>query len=77
MAETYSQSVTGMNANNTRFTPAPLTVGDSVCQSAGDEQNAMRTGQQVQCKRADGSLGWYTIDPIRSVPGGSLVLQAV
>jgi hypothetical protein len=77
MAETYSLSVTAMDANNTRYTPATLKVGDSVCASAGDEQNAMRVGQQVLCKRADGSQAWYTLDPVRSVPGGSLVLQAV
>ncbi len=77
MAETYSLSVTGLNANNTRYNPAVLTVGDSVCASAGDEQNAMMTGTQVLCKRPDGSQGYYTIDPVRSVPGGSLVLLAV
>ena len=77
MAETYSLSVTGMDGSNTRYTPAPLKVGDSVCASAGDTQNALRTNTQVLCKKADGSLAWFTIDPVRSVPGGSLVLLAV
>lgn len=76
MAETYSQSVTAMNANNTRFTPAPLKIGDSAA-LAGGQQNDMRTGTQILCKGPDGALKWYTIDPLRSVPGGSLVLQAV
>ncbi len=77
MAETYSLSVTAMDADNTRYTPKALTAGDSVSASAGDEQQAMRTNTQVLCKLLDGSFAWYTIDPVRSVPGGSLVLQAV
>jgi hypothetical protein len=76
MAETYSQSVTAMNANNVRYTPAPLTIGDSAA-GAGGQQSDMRTGTQILCKGPDGAQRWYTIDPIRSVPGGSLVLQAV
>jgi hypothetical protein len=76
MAETFSQSVTGVDAN-TRYTPATLQVGDSVCQSAGDEQSAMRLNTQVLCKRPDGSLAWYTIDPVRSRAGVSLVMLAV
>ena len=46
MAETYSLSVTAMDANNTRFTPAPLTIGDSAG-LAGGQQYVMRLGQQV------------------------------
>lgn len=76
MAETYSLSVTAMDGSNTRFTPAPLTIGDSAGR-VGGQLNAMSDGSQILCKRADGSLGWFTIDPTRSVPGGSLVLLPV
>lgn len=76
MAETYSLSVTAMDADNTRYTPSLLTIGDSAGR-AGGQQSAMRTGQQVLCKMPDGSQAWMTIDPLRSVAGGSIVLLAV
>ena len=76
MAETYSLSVTAISANHNRYTAATLTIGDSQGRP-GSQQAGMNDGQQVLCKRADGSLAWYTIDPLRSTAGGSLVLQAV
>lgn len=76
MAETYSLSVSAMDGSNTRFTPAALKVGDSAGR-VGGQQNAMSNNTQILCKMPDGSQKWMTIDPVRSVPGGSIVLLAV
>ena len=77
MAETYSQSVSGINAGARYNTPLTVKVGDSACQSAGDEQNSMQTGTQVLCKNPDGSQSWYVIDAERSIPGVQRVMRAV
>jgi hypothetical protein len=80
---TYSLGVTGLNANNTRYNPATLQVsdadstGDVIGTLAPSQGSTMRTGAQVLCKGPDGAQRWYTIDPVRSIPGVSLVLQAV
>lgn len=82
MAETYSQGVTGINAN-TRYTPATIDVGDT--DAAGDAinthtrswQGPMSRGDQVLCKNPDGSQSWYTIDAERSGVAGSLVMRPV
>ena len=42
--------------------------GNTCAQSFTAQQMVMRTGNQVLCKRMDGSLGWYTIDAERSKP---------
>lgn len=82
MAETYSQSVTGISAD-TRYAPASLQVGDTdiagnvVGKLAGSQTGTMQINTQILCKRPDGSQGYYTIDPVRSIPGVSLVLLAV
>ena len=76
MAETYSLSISAVNGNNARYNPANITIGDSQGRPGG-QQNGMMTGTQVLCKRPDGSQAWFTIDSVRSVPGGSLVLLAV
>jgi hypothetical protein len=76
MAETFSLSVTAMDVNDTTFTPATLKIGDSQGR-AGSQEAGMRTGQQVLCKRPDGSLAWYSIVPTMSQAGSSIVLQAV
>jgi hypothetical protein len=38
---------------------------------AGGQQNAMRTGTQVQMKMPDGSFRYMTIDPTRWTPGAT------
>jgi hypothetical protein len=86
MAQTYSQSLTGINVN-TRYTPKTVQVGDldaagNVVGSGnvnffGDQQGSMQRGNQILCKNPDGSQSWYTIDAERSIPGQSLVMKPV
>ena len=82
MAETYSLSLTGINAG-TRYAPASLQVGDTdaagnaIGKVAAAQAGVMSRGNQVLCKNPDGSQSYYTIDPVRSIPGVSLVLLAV
>jgi hypothetical protein len=84
MAETYSQSLTGINAGS-RYTAKVVQVGDTDAAgnvignstNAGGQQGVMMRGNQVLCKNADGSQTWYTIDAERSVPGASLVMRPV
>ena len=79
---TYSLSLTGINAN-TRYTPATLKVSDTdaagnrIDSVAAAQAGVMSRGNQVLCKNPDGSQSYYTIDPVRSIPGVSLVLLAV
>lgn len=85
MAQTYSQSLTGINAG-TRYTAKAVQVGDadaagnalnSNASRAAAEQGSMARGNQILCKNADGSQSWYTIDAERSIPGVSLVMRPV
>ena len=85
MAQTFSQSLTGINAG-TVFTPKTVQVGDldaagnalnSLSGGAGAQQGSMQRGNQILCKNPDGSQSWYTIDAERSVPGVSLVMRPV
>ena len=87
MAQTFSQSLTGINAG-TRFTPKAVQVGDldaagNVVGSAanvnfnGAQQGSMQRGNQILCKNPDGSQSYYRIDAERTIPGVSLVLIAV
>lgn len=75
MAETFSIGVTGVEADSSFQLAGQLTVGDSVCQSIGDEQNAMSLGTAFLVKMPDGSQVWHTYDAERSIPGVSLVLK--
>jgi hypothetical protein len=75
MAETFSIAVTGVAAGNPYQPTGEMTIGDSVCQSAGDEQNAMQLGSAFLVKMPDGSQVWHTFDAERSLPGVSLVLK--
>jgi len=77
MAETFSIGVTGVEADSRFQLAKQLTIGDSVCASAGDEQNAMQTNTQFLVKMPDGSKVWHTYDAERSIPGVSLVLKRV
>lgn len=83
MAQTYSQSITGINAGARYNAPATIRVGDA--DIAGDAlsthgrswQGPMSRGDQILCKNPDGSQSWYRIDAERTIPGVSLVLIAV
>lgn len=86
MAQTYSQSLTGINAS-TRYTPKTVQVGDAdiaanaVAQGnvnfAGAQQGAMQRNDMILCKNPDGSQSYYAIDAERSIPGVSLVMRPV
>jgi len=60
-----------------------LQVGDTDIASnvvgplAGAQAGLMSRGGQVLCKQPDGSLAYYVPDPIRSIPGVSLVMMKV
>lgn len=75
MAETFSIGVTGVEADSKFQLAKQLTVGDSVCQSPGGEQQAMQLGTAFLVKMPDGSKVWHTYDAERSIPGGALVLK--
>lgn len=82
MVQTYSQSLTGINAG-TRFTPASVRVGD--VDMSGDAQlnyapcvqGNCQDNDYVLCKNPDGSQSYYRIDAERSIPGVSLVMIPV
>lgn len=83
MAQTFSQGITGVNANG-RFAVKTVSVGDA--DNAGDALNnvtvrskdqTMTRGNQILCKNPDGSQSWYTIDSTRPVTGGQLTLLPV
>jgi hypothetical protein len=84
MAQTYSQSLTGVNAC-ARYTAKVISVGDldaagnalNAIGDAGAQQGVMTRGNQILCKGPDGAQKWYTIDAERSVPGVSLVMRPV
>jgi len=72
---TYSLAVTGARADNP---PQILnnTLSDANAR-AGNQANAMQNGTAFLCKGPDGAERYYTIDASRSIPGVSVVLQAV
>jgi hypothetical protein len=86
MAQTFSQSLTGINAG-TRYTAKTVQVGDAdIAGNAaaqgnvsfvGAQQGAMMRGDMILCKNPDGSQSYYTIDAERSIPGQSLVMKPV
>lgn len=75
MAETFSIAVTGVESDSRFQLAKQLTIGDSACQSAGNEQKAMQLGTAFLVKMPDGSQVWHTYDAERSIPGASLVLR--
>ena len=83
MAQTYSQSVTGINAGARYNAPATIKVGDT--DIAGDTINShgrswqgpMSRNDYILCKNPDGSQSYYRIDAERSIPGVSLVMIPV
>ena len=82
MAQTFSQGVTGVNANG-RYGVKTVQVGDT--DIAGDaistrgksQDGPMSRGDQILCKNPDGSQSWYTIDAERSGVGGQIVMRPV
>jgi len=83
MAQTFSQSVTGINANARYNVPKNVQVGDVdmdgsvVGNNAAAQQGAMSTNDWILCKNPDGSQSYYVIDAERSIPGVSLVMRPV
>jgi hypothetical protein len=85
MAQTFSQSVTGINAGARYNVAKTVQVGDldaagnalNSLADAGAQQGSMQRGNQILCKNPDGSQSWYTIDAERSIPGVSLVMRPV
>ena len=85
MVQTYSQSLTGINAGARYSTPSTVRVGDSdaagnalnALADAGAQRGSMSRGNQILCKNPDGSQSWYVIDAERSIPGVSLVMRPV
>jgi hypothetical protein len=73
--DTFSIGITGVAADNAFQPTGELKIGDSACQSTGDEQNAMQLGTAFLVKMPDGSKVWHTYDAERSIPGVSLVLK--
>lgn len=74
-SDTFSIGITGVEADSKYQLAKQLTIGDSVCKSAGDEQQAMQLGTAFLVKMPDGSQLWHTFDAERSIPGGQLVLK--
>ena len=83
MAQTYSQSVTGIDAGARYNTPATIRVGDvdlggdNVNGTAAAQAGNMQDGDYILCKQPDGSQAYYRIDAERSIPGVSLVMIKV
>ena len=83
MVQTYSQSVTGINAGARYNVLANVQVGDT--DIAGDSinkhgrswQGPMSRNDYILCKNPDGSQSYYRIDAERSIPGVSLVMIPV
>ena len=83
MVQTYSQSVTGINAGARYNVPANVQVGDT--DIAGDSinkhgrswQGPMSRNDYILCKNPDGSQSYYRIDAERSIIGVSLVMIPV
>ena len=85
MAQTFSQSLTGINAGS-RYTAKSISVGDlDIAANAlqgnvnfgGAQQGAMQRNDYVLCKNPDGSQSYYRMDAERSIPGVSLVMIPV
>lgn len=87
MAQTFSQSLTGVSSNARYNAAKVITVGDldiagnAVAQGnvnfVGAQQGAMMRGDQILCKGPSGELTYHTIDAERSVLPGYIVLQKV
>jgi len=83
MAQTFSQGITGVNANARYNAVKTVQLGDTdiagnaLSASGRAREGMMSRGDQILCKNPDGSLSWYTIDAERSGVGGQVVMRAV
>ena len=79
---TYSLSITAVSPGapyqvKNYTLPDADAAGNALSKNGTAEGGVMSRNNQVLCKGPDGALNWYTIDPVRSVPGGTLVLLPV
>jgi hypothetical protein len=87
MAETYSQSLTGVSANYRVSTNKEITIGDTdlagnaVAQGnvnfVGAQQGNMQLGSYILCKGPDGLQTYHVIDAERSILPSYIVLRKV
>jgi hypothetical protein len=86
MANTFSQSLTGVSAN-TRYTPKVLTINDvdiagnaaaiGNVSAVGAQQGAMMRNDYILTKGPDGLLSNHVIDAERSILPSYIVLRKV
>ena len=87
MANTFSQSLTGVSANYRYNIPKEITVndldiaGNAVAQGnvnfVGAQQGAMMRNNYILTKGPDGLLSYHVIDAERSILPGYIVLRRV
>jgi hypothetical protein len=87
MAETFSQSLTGVSANARYNAAKVLTIGDvdigsnavaiGNVNAVGAQQGAMMRNDYILCKGPDGLLSYHVIDAERSILPGYIVLRKV
>ena len=87
MAQTFSQSLTGVSANQRYGVAKTLQVGDldiagnAVAQGntsfVGAQQGAMMRNDYILTKGPDGLLSYHMIDAERSILPGYIVLRKV
>lgn len=83
MVQTYSQSITGIDANARYNVAGTIKVGDVGIDGDANVnwapciQGAASDNGYILCKNPDGSQSYYRIDAERTIPGVSLVLIAV
>jgi hypothetical protein len=87
MAQTFSQSLTGVSANARYNTPKEISIGDldiagnAVAQGnvnfVGAQQGAVQRNDYILTKGPDGLLAYHVIDAELSVLPGYIVLRKV
>jgi hypothetical protein len=87
MAQTFSQGLTGVNANFRYSTPKEITIGDldiagnavaiGNVNAVGAQQGAMMRNDYILTKGPDGLLSYHVIDAERSILPGYIVLRKV
>jgi len=87
MANTFSQSLTGVSANYRYNTAKEITVGDTDIAGnvvaagnvnfVGAQQGAMSRNGYILTKGPDGALSYHVIDAERSILPGYIVLRKV
>ncbi len=87
MANTFSQSLTGVDANCRYNAPKTITVndvdtaGNAVAQGnvnfVGAQQGACMRNDYILARGPDGQLANYVIDAERSILPGNIVLRRV